>query len=233
MRELLEAWGIEFDSTNVVENPAALDDAAGEDASLAPTVIAGERVVRGWNPRACAAMLGVDYRPAPAIPASDLGAILDRVLAVTERMIADVPDAHMERRAPHGDRSLRDLAYHIFSVALAFADGMDVGRVDAAWLRARAPEELFEGRAVARYGALVRGRVGGWLDGASPRELARVIAAEAGHLQSGHDWLERTTWHAAQHVRQLEAAITALGLPVRDALPSADLTRLPLPSAVW
>ena len=68
--------------------------------------------------------------------------------------------------------------------------------------------------------------------GASPREFARVIAAEAGSL-SGHDWLERTTWHAAQHLRQLEAVITALGVPVREALSSADLARLPLPSSLW
>ena len=229
MRELLEAWGIEFAATNVMANPAALDRAARAGASLVP---AGERAVRGWNPRACAALLGVDYRPAAPVPAAELGAILDRVLAAAERMIAEVPDEQMERLMPHGDRTLRDLAYHVFGVALAFADGMDVGRVDPEWLRARPPDALREGRAIARYGGLVRGRVGGWLEGAAPREFARVIEAESGPL-SGHDWLERTTWHAAQHLRQLGAVIADLGRPVREALSSADLARLPLPASVW
>jgi len=232
MRELLEAWGIEFDATNLDANPAALDEAARGESSLAPIVIVDERVVRGFRPAECAALLGVDYRPTAPVPVPELAAILDRVLAVTERLIAEVPDEQVEHRALFGARTLRDLAYHVFSVALAFADGMDVGSVNAEWLRARAPDELRDGRAIARYGALVRGRVGGWLEGASLREFARMIPAED-RPQSGHDWLERTAWHAAHHVRQLEAAITALGVPVRETLPSADLARLPLPSSVW
>lgn len=227
-RELLESWGIEFELVNVGVDPAA----RGESRALVPAVAVGDRVVRGWNPRACAALLGVDYRPAALLPAGELGALLDRILANTEQLVAEVPDARMEHPAPHTDRTIRDLAYHVFSLALAFADGMDMGQVRAERLAARAPEELREGRAIARYGALVRGRVGGWLEGAASREFARVIAAEAGP-QSGHEWLERTTWHAAQHLRQLHALAETLGVASREPLSSADVARLPLPSGLW
>jgi uncharacterized damage-inducible protein DinB len=217
---------------DVEANPAApheLDDAG---PSLVPAVVAGDRVVRGWNPAACAALLGVDYQPAALVPPSELGMTLERILAATERLIAEVPDARMEYRAPECDRTIRDLAYHVFSLALAFADGMDTGRVLPEWLRARAPAELRDGRAIARYGALVRGRVGGWLEGAAPREFARTITADAGP-QSGHEWLERSTWHAAHHLRQLHALLESLGVPPREPLPSADLARLPLPASLW
>jgi glutaredoxin/uncharacterized damage-inducible protein DinB len=232
-RELLESWGIEFDPVDVHADPAALDELQ-DDPRLAPVpaVIFGGRVVRGWNPRGCAALLGVDYQPAALLPSSELGSTLERILAATERLIAEVPDAHMEYRAAPRDRTIRDLAYHVFSLGLAFADGMDMGQVQPEWLRARAPEELRDGRAIARYGALVRGRVGGWLEGATPREFARVIATDAGP-QSGHEWLERTTWHAAQHLRQLHALLEALGVPPREPLSSADLARLPLPASLW
>jgi hypothetical protein len=59
-----------------------------------------------------------------------------------------------------------------------------------------------------------------------------VIASDAGP-QSGHEWLERTTWHAAQHLRQLHALLEALGVPPHEPLSSADLARLPLPASLW
>jgi glutaredoxin len=231
-RELLESWGIEFDPVNVQADPAALHELDGLGPPLVPALVVGDRVIRGWNPRGCAALLGVDYEPAPLLPPSELGMMLERILAATERLIAEVPDARMEYRAPQSDRTIRDLAYHVFSLAAAFADGMDMGGVTPERLHARAPEELRDGRSIARYGALVRGRVGGWLEGAAPREFARAIETGAG-LQSGHDWLERTAWHAAQHLRQLHALLEALGLPPREPLASVDLFRLPLPASLW
>jgi len=49
--------------------------------------------------------------------------------------------------------------------------------------------------------------------------------------QSGHDLLERTTWHAAQHLRQLHVLLGELGLPPREPLP--DFEGLPLPASLW
>lgn len=213
-------------------SPGAFPELRDAGPSLAPAVVVDDRIVRGWNPQGWAALLGVDYEPAVALPAAELGMMLDRVLAATERLITGVPDGQMAYRAPECDRTIRDLAYHVFSVALAFADGMDVGQVRVEWLRARAPAELRDGPGIARYGALVRGRVGGWLEGAGPREFSRMIAGEAGP-QSGHDWLVRTAWHAAQHLRQLQALAEALGLPVTEPLPAVELARLALPVSLW
>jgi DinB superfamily len=217
---------------DVRANPAALDERGDPRLARVPAVVVGGRVVRGWNPRGCAALLGVAYEPAALLPSSELGTTLERVLSATERLIAEAPEARLEYRAPECDRTIRDLAYHVFGLGLAFADGMDTGEVRQDWLRARAPAELRDGHAIARYGALVLGRVGGWLEGAAPREFTRAIATDAGP-QSGHEWLERITWHAAQHLRQLHAILEALGLPPREPLSSADLARLLLPASLW
>jgi hypothetical protein len=85
---------------------------------------------------------------------------------------------------------------------------------------------------VARYGALVRGRLAGWFDGAGSGEYTRVIDVYYGP-QSGHDLLERTTWHAAQHLRQLYALAGKLGVPPSQPLPAADFEGLPLPASLW
>jgi hypothetical protein len=120
----------------------------------------------------------------------------------------------------------------IIDGSLAFADGMDLGRLPEAWLQDKAPPDLREGAAVARYGALVQGRLGGWFEGASPREYERVIDVYSGP-QSGHDLLERTTWHAAQHLRQLHALVEELGIAPPEPLPVADFDGLPLPAGLW
>jgi DinB family protein/glutaredoxin len=229
---MLSSWGIEFDSVDVEADPAALQELERLGVLRAPAVAVGGRAVHGWNPSGYAELLGVDYRPPAPLPPPELARRLDRILAATERLIAEVPDAQMDHIPPERDRTLRDLAYHVFRLSLAFADGMDTGRVPREWLGQRAPADLRDGGAVARYGALVRGRLAGWFEGAAPREYARTIAVYYGP-QSGHDLLERTTWHAAQHLRQLHAMLDRLGLPPREPLPAADFEGLPLPASLW
>ena len=163
---------------------------------------------------------------------SELGQRLDRILAASERLIAEVPDSRMDVKPAPRDRTLRDLAYHVFRLSLAFADGMDLGRLPREWLAEPAPADLRDGRAIARYGALVRGRLGGWFEGAGPREFERTIDVFDGP-RSGHDLLARTTGHAAQHLRQLHALLEGLGLPPRAPLPTEDFEGLPLPASLW
>ncbi|MEK8035334.1 MAG: DinB family protein [candidate division NC10 bacterium] len=197
-----------------------------------PAVAVGERTVHGWNPEGYAALLGVEYREAAKLSPAELAVRLDRILANAERLVARLPESLMEWKPPQRDQSLRDLGVHLFRVGLAFADGMDMGTFPEGWLQERAPGDLREGPAIARYGALVRGRLSGWFEGAGTREYARVIAVYYGP-QSGHDLLERTTWHAAQHLRQLHALAEECGIAPPEPLPVADFEGLPLPASLW
>ncbi len=228
----MSSWGIEFDSVNVEGSAAALEELKRLGVPVVPAVAVGARAVHGWNPPAYAELLGVDFTPAAKLPPAELGARLDRILASAERAIAAVPEARLEHKPPQRDRSIRDLTYHLFRLSLAFVDGMDMGKLPGTWLQETAPKDLRDGAAIARYGALVRGRIGGWFEGASPKEFARTIAVYYGP-QSGHDILERTTWHAAQHLRQLYALLEGLGIPPREPLPTADFEGLPLPASLW
>ena len=151
---------------------------------------------------------------------SELSARLDRILVEAERMIALVPDQRIRLVSPPDDRSAADLAYHLFRLSVALVDAMDRGRFVAEWLRERVPADLTDGRAIARYGALVRGRVSGWFDGAGSLELSRVIAGRDG-ARRADELLEQTTRHAAYHLRQLHAKLGAMGL-TPEPLP-ADL----------
>jgi hypothetical protein len=107
-----------------------------------------------------------------------------------------------------------------------------MGRFPEGWLQEKAPADLSDGASVARYGALVRGRLAGWFEGAGSGEYARVIDVYYGP-QSGHDLLERTTWHAAQHLRQLYALAGEVGVRPPRPLPTTDFEGLPLPMSLW
>ena len=133
---------------------------------------------------------------------AELGRRLDEILAATERLIRAVPEAEMG--------SLRDTAFQIFRLGLGFVDGMDRGRLAGDARHEHAPEDLRDGASVARYGALVRGRVGGWFEGAGPRELARVIDGLDGP-RPGWELLDRVTDEAAGRLRLLQAALERSG----------------------
>jgi hypothetical protein len=199
---------------------------------LVPAVIVGDRAVHGWNPRGYAELLGVAYEPGERLAPAELAARLDRILAATEALLRAVPDERIEWRPPERNRTLRNLGHHVFRLSVAFADGVDRGEFPQGWLQETAPPELRTGGDVARYGALVRARLQGWFAGAGADEYARVVQVYYGP-QTGHELLERTTWHAAQHLRQLYDLAGRLGLRPPAPLPADALRGLPLPTAVW
>ena len=162
----------------------------------------------------------------------ELGARLDRFLACTGRLVGSLPIRALDHKPLQRDRSVRDLAFHVFRLSLAYVDGMDMGKLPESWLQEQAPPDLIDGPAIARYGALVRGRVAGWFEGAAPSEYARTIEVYNGP-QNGHDLLERMVCHAARHLRQLYVLAGDLGLTPLQALPTSDFEGLPLPASLW
>jgi hypothetical protein len=197
-----------------------------------PAVTVGDRAVHGWNPAAYAELVGIDYQPVTKLSPSVLAGRLDRVLAATEALVREIPDDRMEWTPPERNRPLADLGYHIFRLSLGFAEGVDRDSFPETVHTETAPADLRTGEAVARYGALVRGRLSGWFAGAGHDEYARVVNTYWGPVVA-HDLLERTTWHAAQHLRQLYILAARIGVKPPVAEPVEAYTDLPMPSAIW
>ena len=174
----------------------------------------------------------MDHASGAKLSPRELGARLDRILACAGKLVGSLPIRALDYRPPPGDRGVRDLAFQIFRLALAYVDGMDMGELRASWLQEKAPPDLVDGPAIARYGALVRGRVSGWFEGAALSEYARAIQVFDG-ARNGHDLLERTTSHAAQHLRQLHALASDLGVTPPEPLPTSDFDGLPMPPSLW
>jgi hypothetical protein len=197
-----------------------------------PAVQIGDRAVHGWNPQGYADLLGVTYKPATQLSPRELASRIDRILESAQTLVGRLSAAQLDIVPPERKRSIRDLAFHIFRVGLSYIDAMDQGRLPETWFDEKAPEGMHDGGDVARWGALVRGRITGWFEGAGPEEFERTVDVYYGP-QGSHDLLERTTWHCGQHLRQLYVLADRLQVATPGPLPVHLFDGLPIPDSIW
>jgi hypothetical protein len=221
---------VPFDAIDVEAEPAARARLKELGVPTVPAVVTGTGVVHGWNPSALAALVGVPYEAAQRLSPGALAERQDRVLAAAGRLIASVEPRHLALQHPGRDRSLHQLAYHLFRLSLAFRDAMVERRLPETWLQEMAPAGLADGPAVAGYGTAVREALRCWHATEDP--TGGTVETYYGP-QSGHELLERTVWHATQHLRQLHALLEDAGAPPQEPLDGALLAGLPLPKEVW
>jgi hypothetical protein len=227
---LLASWGVAFDAVDVEATPAARQTLAALGVPAVPAVVVGQRAVHGWNPKAVAELVGVAHADGPALPPAELARRLDVVLAAAQRAMRQVPPQHLGLTHPGRDRPVRQLGFHVFRLSLAFAEAMRARRLPKAWLDQEAPPALADGPAIAGYGDRVRAELAAHFAGPDP--WAGVVETYYGP-QTGHEVLERTVWHAAQHVRQLYALLGRVGVTPEAPLGDADYAGLPLPKELW
>ena len=229
---MLSSWGIAFEAVNVEQDPQAAAELQRRQVPLVPAVAVGEQIVHGWNPPALAALVGVPYSDRPQLSPPELAARLDRILEATQRALRPVSAERLRTTAPGRDRTLGDIGYHIFRLSLGFRDAAREKRFPVAWLLEAAPAEMRDGAALARYGETVRAQLSDWF-AAHPGQPFSVVVQTYYGPQSLHALLERTSWHAAQHLRQVYALLEAAGLPPEQPLGAQDYVGLPLPDSVW
>jgi hypothetical protein len=190
------------------------------------------RAVHGWNPEGYAELLGIKLPEKVRLSPAALAARLDRILETTEALLSRFDAGRFAWKPPERDRSVGDLGYHVFRVGLSFIDAVDRDGLPESWFGERPPADLGDGPALARYGALVRARLAGWFAGASGDEYTRVVQTYYGP-QGAHELLERTTWHAGQHLRQLYDLAARLGIDPPQPLNAELFQGLPMPESVW
>jgi uncharacterized damage-inducible protein DinB len=173
----------------------------------------------------------VEFRrlPAPALMEKWLN-----VLATAQRHIAQIPAARLGERATEGrDRSIRDLAYHIYQVADAFLQAVENGREDlTAVYNAPPPANVTSAHDVVNFGREITKRVEAWWARQSDKTCSGTVRTYYG-VQPLHHLLERSTWHSAQHARQIIVVLERLGVPVDRPLGEKDYAGLPMPAGVW
>jgi hypothetical protein len=157
------------------------------------------------------------------------------VLRAAQRYIRQIPNARLNDRAiDNRDRSIRLLSHHIFRIGEAFLetaiDGVEY------WVQlANVPPQdgtYMTGDEIASYGNSVIERIENWwtrLDDKSCQEKVKTFYG----TPPMHQLFERSTWHSAQHTRQMIAVLERFGIEPDVRLTAEDLAGLPLPEGLW
>lgn len=211
-------------------NPEALRELERFGVCLVPAVIMGDRAFHGWNPKKLANFVGVQYVEPERLSWAELTNRLDRILAAAQRAMRQVPDKHLGMVSPDRNRTVRNIGYHVFRLSLAHRDAMEQSRFPEEWLLEEAPPNIVNGTQLAQYGQMVRDRLREWFSQPGARDGG--VKTYYGY-QTAHELLERTVWHAAQHLRQLYVFLERMGERPVAPLTDAEFRGLPLPKEVW
>ena len=229
-KEFLRTQGIEFESVNVREDPQAMARLAALGARSVPVIARGDAFVYGQDLAVVARFLGIE----PDLQRLDVPVLVSRLLALLDSaalLVAQLPEQSWRERLPGRERTHLDLAYHVSQVVVGFLDAALGGRLTFEHFERKPPDHVATAADVARLIRSVSQALAVWW-GANQARLPAELDTYYGR-QPLHAVLERTTWHVAQHARQLQRLLELRGVRPRPPLAPALLAGLPLPEDVW
>jgi len=216
----------------VLEDAAGLDELRRLGARSVPVLSRGDDYVFAQNIGHVVKFLGLNEAIGPALSPAELIARLDCFLAAAERMIPQMPDDRLETEVPNRPRSYRLLAHHMFRIPETFLEVADGTPLVYESLTARPPDAMRTTADIVAYGAQVRQRLAAWWQAKGEKSGRETVQTYYGP-QMLHEYLERTTWHVGQHVRQWMMLLGMAGIAPDRPLGEADFAGLPMPSQVW
>jgi glutaredoxin/uncharacterized damage-inducible protein DinB len=233
VKEFLSGLGVDYESINVSARPEAMQDLAALGVRTVPVVARGGEYVFAQELADVSAFIGrkVDFQ---RLPPEVLYGKWQSVLAAAQRHVMQLPGKRIHDRATQGrDRSIRDLAYHVYQIPDAFLQAVQDGVQDLTSVyNAPPPASVTDVRQIRDYGATVSQKLESWWKtGGAGVERAKVKTYYGD--QPLHHVMERCTWHSAQHARQIMSVLERLGIAPDGPLTQADYAGLPMPEGLW
>ena len=191
-----------------------------------PAIAKAGACMSGADLNRVAEFLDLEVEPRKALPAEVLIERLAVVLATTTRLTSQFSADRLADKLPNRDRTVLALANHIVEIAAGYLL-VEAGRPFNAIVAGAIPERELDPGDLATRSKTVRARLAA-LRPAPTRQVETLHG-----MSNRHRVLERCTWHAAQHARQLAFMLERQGVEPDRPLKSAELEGLPLPLAVW
>ena len=201
-----------------------------------PVVARGDQFVFGQNLEDVAEFVGLQggtgHTPLP--PDVLIGKWLN-VLRAAQRYLRQMPDARLnELVIDNRPRSIRLMGHHVFRIGEAYLETAVDGVEYATQLANVPPKDgtFTTGEEIARYGDTVIARLEKWWKELSDKSCQQKVKTFFG-MQPLHLLYERSTWHSAQHTRQLAAVLERFNIAPDKPLTKENLAGLPLPERLW
>jgi hypothetical protein len=204
-------------------------------AQSVPVLAKGGQFIFCQNMEDVAEFVGLQGSGLSPLPPEALFDKWITVLRAAQRYVRQISDSRlMERAIDNRDRSIRLLSHHTFRIGEAFLETA-IDDVEYWTNNANVPpadETCMTGAEISAYGDGIIERIENWwsrLEDKSCRQKVRTFYG----TPPMHQLFERSTWHSAQHARQMIAVLERLGLEPDLPLSAEDLAGLPLPERIW
>jgi glutaredoxin len=235
MKEFLTKHGVPFVSVNVLEDKGAFAELAELGIRSVPIVRRGTDLANGQVLKDVARVAGIKWGGAKVLPPPELVARLVTIQQAAQRFFAQIPDEALGRQLPNRPRSYAQLAYHIFNIADAFLEHevQHLPLKEGAYNRVPPPEMKTKAQILGYGRDVVLAGVEKWWAG--PGKSADFTAKANVYYGNVtlHEYLERTTWHSGQHVRQMMMVLGMLGITPDRPVGKETFDGLPMPDKVW
>jgi glutaredoxin/uncharacterized damage-inducible protein DinB len=233
VKEYLTQQGVAFESIDVAARPEAMKDLLAFGVKTVPVVARGGEFVFAQALEDVSRFIGRKFA-AKRLPPQELIDKWLTVLRAAQRHVQQLPATRLAERAVHSrDRSIRDLAYHVYQVPDAFLQAVENGLEDlTTTYNAPPPASVVSTRDVQKYGESVTARVERWWSQLPDKSCRQKVKTYYGE-RSLHELLERCTWHSAQHARQIASVLERLQVKPNGPLSAKDYAGLPMPQGLW
>jgi glutaredoxin/uncharacterized damage-inducible protein DinB len=233
VKEYLTQQGVAFESIDVAARPDAMKDLLAFGVKTVPVVARGGEFVFAQALEDVSRFIGRKFA-SKRLPPQELVDKWLTVLRAAQRHVQQLPATRLAERAVHSrDRSIRDLAYHVYQVPDAFLQAVENGLEDlTTTYNAPPPASVVSTRDIQKYGEGVTARVERWWSQLPDKSCRQKVKTYYGE-RSLHELLERCTWHSAQHARQIASVLERLQLKPDGPLSAKDYAGLPMPQGLW
>ena len=232
-KEFLTKQGIEFESINVHNNPAGMAELMALGARSVPVVALGGKYTLCQSFNDVVKFLDLKTKLMDPLPPAQLIARLELVLNAAARYTRQFSETQLREVFRNRNRTPGGTAFHVFRVAEMGLQAAQGTKLEFEGFNDLPPAEWTAGD-IAGWGLQVRGRILAWWKEQERKDPSVDFTVPTYYGQRPmHDVLERTTWHAAQHTRQVMLMLESHGHVPDGPLTSADLAGLPVPDEVW
>jgi glutaredoxin len=227
VKEYLTGLGVDFESIDVGARPQAMQELRELGVRTVPVVARGKEYVFAQALEDVSSFIGVEFRIS-RLPPDVLMQKWLTVLAAAQKHALQIPRDKLGARATPGrDRSIHDLAYHVYQVPESFLECVEHGVEDLTSIYNALPPKDAD---IGAYGASIEKRLRAWWS--THPDCKKAVKTYYGERPL-HELLERCAWHSAQHARQIVSVLEGFGITAQPLLTDADYAGLPMPKGLW
>ena len=218
-----------------MNDPRGREQLLSLGAQTVPVLAKGSQYIFCQNLEDVAEFVGLQGTGHTPLPPAALVEKWITVLRAAQRYVRQIPNHRLSERAiDNRDRSIRLLSHHIFRIGEAFLETAIDG-VEYWANNANVPPEdgsFTTGEEIAGYGDGIIERIENWWSELDDKSCQQKVKTFYG-TPPMHQLFERSTWHSAQHTRQMIAVLERFGIEPNGRLTADDLAGLPLPAGLW